>query len=222
MNTKPNEELREALKKDYRVLYVKQFTTDWEAQRLIRELEIDIMSLENLQSLIQTEIAEAERRASEIFIPVKGYEGVYEVSNTGKVRSLPRKTSKGGELKQATVQGGYKRVSLSNGSRKGYTVHRLVGMAFLSNPLNKPCINHIDGNPSNNNVSNLEWCTYAENSQHSFNVLGQKPWNKDFGQYRTSPCKQCGKDYTVRETRWTQEYCSKGCATSSRYTKEGA
>ncbi len=210
MNTKPNEELRSKVRE-----IVFEYGSTNKSVNLGE-------ATDGILNLIQTEIAEAERRASEIFIPVKGYEGVYEVSNTGKVRSLPRKTSKGGELKQATVQGGYKRVSLSNGSRKGYTVHRLVGMAFLSNPLNKPCINHIDGNPSNNNVSNLEWCTYAENSQHSFNVLGQKPWNKDFGQYRTSPCKQCGKDYTVRETRWTQEYCSKGCATSSRYTKEGA
>ena len=66
----------------------------------------------------------------------------------------------------------YHRVSIK---RKHYQVHRLVAMCFIPNPDNKPCVNHIDGNTENNNVSNLEWCSYSENELHSYRALGKKP-----------------------------------------------
>jgi len=62
------------------------------------------------------------------------------------------------------------RMRLRNGSVKSFFVHRLVGMTFIDNPDNKPCINHIDGVKSNNHVSNLEWCTVAENNEHAFAI----------------------------------------------------
>jgi hypothetical protein len=65
----------------------------------------------------------------------------------------------------------YHRIRLLDG--KFYTVHRLVAKEFIPNLENKPCINHIDGNKRNNNISNLEWCTYSENNAHAFRVLGR-------------------------------------------------
>jgi len=66
----------------------------------------------------------------------------------------------------------YKRVTLSNKNKtKRFSVHRLVAIYFLNNKENKLCVNHIDGNPSNNNVSNLEWCTHSENETHSYDIL---------------------------------------------------
>ena len=52
-------------------------------------------------------------------------------------------------------------------------IHRLVAETFIENPENKPCVNHIDGNKHNNNINNLEWCTYSENERHSIDVLGK-------------------------------------------------
>jgi len=76
-------------------------------------------------------------------------------------------------LKQETTKG-YKRVTLSiEGKTERYLVHRLIAMTFIPNPLSKPCVNHIDGDKLNNDVSNLEWCTYSENEIHSYDVLGK-------------------------------------------------
>ena len=66
----------------------------------------------------------------------------------------------------------YHRVSIKG---KHYQIHRLVAEAFISNPENKPCINHIDGNTENNDISNLEWVTYSENELHSYRILCKKP-----------------------------------------------
>jgi hypothetical protein len=109
----------------------------------------------------------------------------YEVSNLGRVRSLPHitssrfgtKVSPGNMLKGDTGPRGYVRVQLSLGDNtKRYLVHRLVATAFIPNPVNKPCVNHIDNNPTNNVVTNLEWVTHKENTAHakSQNRLGVK------------------------------------------------
>ena len=97
----------------------------------------------------------------QIWKDIPGYEGLYQVSNTGKVRSLIYAYSgKTRVLKQATKDNGYKVIGLNkNGKRKVYHIHRLVAQAFIPNPLNLPQINHKDENPSNNTVWNLEWCT---------------------------------------------------------------
>ena len=100
----------------------------------------------------------------------------YEVSNMGRVRSVDRviyerPTNKarhlnGKELTPKYDQHGYLQVQLNhNHKRKLMKVHRAVAMAFIPNPMNKPCVNHLDNNPANNKVDNLEWCTLKENSQ---------------------------------------------------------
>lgn len=108
----------------------------------------------------------------------------YAVSTEGKVFSLARKNSVGAqvhfkELKQNTDRGGYKYVILSNaeGERKYMNVHRLVALAFIPNPENKPTVNHEDQCKSNNHVSNLTWMTQAENNLHYRNshVCKSKP-----------------------------------------------
>ena len=110
----------------------------------------------------------------EIYKDIPNYEGSYQVSNYGNVKSLPKSDGNGNQerlLKQENVKAShtnYSRVTLSlKGKTKRFQVHRLVALTFLPNPDNKPHVNHIDNNGKNNHVSNLEWCTHIENMQHS-------------------------------------------------------
>lgn len=113
----------------------------------------------------------------EVWKSVVGYEGIYEISNFGNVRSLPRLIKrKGGDyfdkgcvLAKSKTTTGYWKVELSvSGKRRSCKVHRLVAAAFINNPDNKPMVNHMDGNPLNNHVDNLEWCTQSENMRHAY------------------------------------------------------
>lgn len=98
---------------------------------------------------------------------IEGYEGLYEVSNLGRVKSLSRLRVKEHLLSQFKNHEGYKRVNLwKNNSSKKYSVHRLVAEAFIPNPESKPQVNHIDENKQNNSVENLEWVTAIENHNH--------------------------------------------------------
>ena len=104
----------------------------------------------------------------EIWKDVVGYEGYYQVSNFGNVKSIKRTTSQGKVLKPFVNELGYKFVALCvNGKKKDCRVHRLVAQAFIYNPKNKEQINHLDYNPSNNRVDNLEWTTPKENTVYS-------------------------------------------------------
>lgn len=109
---------------------------------------------------------------TEIWKPVVGYEKYYEVSNLGRVRS--HKTEK--ILKPNTTRLGYQSVELfgdvGTGSKR-LLIHRLVGMAFIPNPMEYPQINHKDENPSNNNVENLEWCTAKYNMNYGTRLARQ-------------------------------------------------
>jgi len=122
---------------------------------------------------------------NEIWKDIKDYEGLYQVSNLGRIKSLKRKVFHiSGErtvneriLKQNDCTR-YLCLFLSkDGKMKKFTVHRLIAETFIENKEFKPCVNHIDGNTKNNKVSNLEWCTYSENELHSYNTLSKKPPN---------------------------------------------
>ena len=107
----------------------------------------------------------------EVWKPVKGYEGLYEVSNLGRVKSFPRKGNFHKYpvlLTIHTYKTGYKYVVLSkNGVSTKKKIYRLVAEAFIPNPDNLPQVNHKDENKSNNKVENLEWCTQTYNNQYS-------------------------------------------------------
>lgn len=105
---------------------------------------------------------------NEVWKDIKGYEGKYQVSDTGKVRSLDYHRQE--KVKELALKNsrGYYIVGLTMFSKKKfYSVHRLVANAFIPNGQNLPQVNHIDCNKANNNVSNLEWVTEKENTIHA-------------------------------------------------------
>lgn len=116
----------------------------------------------------------------EIWRSVLGYEGLYEVSNFGRIKSLDRyipqrnnsrALRKGKILSQSVIKGGYLRVPLAkNKIHEMCLVHRIVAKAFIPNPQNFKEVNHIDGNKQNNCVNNLEWCSRSENVKHAFDI----------------------------------------------------
>lgn len=133
---------------------------------------------------------------------VIGFEGLYQVSNTGKVKSLKRKSTNTGsyngfvsvkekELKQTINRLGYHVLTLfKDGCRHFRIVHRLVAEAFLENKNNYKEVNHKDFNKSNNHVFNLEWCDRSFNINHSF-------------RNREKSSKYTGVSYSKERNKWT-------------------
>jgi hypothetical protein len=118
----------------------------------------------------------------EVWKDIEGYEGLYQVSNIGRVKSLkryvqnhsgasylvPERIKKASEKKERDKKQGYMSISLyKNNKGKSFYVHRLVAEAFVENPDNKETVNHINGDKHDNRAYNLEWCSYAENNAHA-------------------------------------------------------
>ena len=116
-------------------------------------------------------------------IPVEGYEEHYEISSEGRIKSLERviieKTGKQRTKKEKIVtakrSGNYLGVTLhgDKGSKRFY-IHRLVALAFIPNPNNKDCVNHLNRNKHDNRICNLEWVSYKENTEHA---LASREWD---------------------------------------------
>jgi hypothetical protein len=125
----------------------------------------------------------------EVWKPVCGYEGLYEVSSLGNVKALAKTWIAGNGsfraqreiiLRAHTGKSGYQTIRLcKNGIRGTCKIHRLVAIAFKGMPAGALHINHIDGNKSNNHVSNLEWCTPSENIRHAHRTGLIKCANKE-------------------------------------------
>lgn len=124
-----------------------------------------------------------KENSNEIWKDIKEYEGIYQVSNLGRVKSLSRfhktderysligYTSKERILKPGTDGWGYLYVALSKDKkRKNKRIHRLVAETFIPNIKNLQQVNHIDGNKKNNKVDNLEWCTYGHNEKEAYRL----------------------------------------------------
>ncbi len=104
----------------------------------------------------------------EIWKDVPNYEGLYQVSNLGRVRSNHNTRYHKPKILKSIPRSGYVSVILcKNKYHKNVFIHRLVAECFVPNPQNKPCVNHIDGNKANPCATNLEWCTQKENISHA-------------------------------------------------------
>ena len=117
----------------------------------------------------------------EIWKDIEGYEGLYQVSSFGRVKSLKRFDSCNRLVQERVLKTSkrsknleYLQVSLcKNGKIKNFLVHILVAKAFIENPCNYPMVNHKDENPNNNEVSNLEWCTAKYNNNYGTRIQRQ-------------------------------------------------
>ena len=145
-----------------------------EAEKILRKALVE--ASEPLRSAIEFALANWQKisdETNEEWREVIGFDGRYQVSNLGRVKSFKWGVEK--LLKTSCVDDNYPRISLyQNGKRKRILFHVLVARAFLPNPNNLPVVNHIDNVRTNNRVENLEWCTYSENQRHAVRIGAHK------------------------------------------------
>lgn len=149
----------------------------------------------------------------ETWVDIKGYEGIYQVSDLGNVRSIDRLNynkgnnsyhkTKGVIRKKVTHKNGYDQVMLANNGLKLFLVHRLVANAFIENPSNKDEVNHINGIKTDNRAVNLEWCTRKENEIHAHNT-GLKKQGREVINIETgiiySSIKEAAESHGIKRT----------------------
>lgn len=120
-----------------------------------------------------------ENMPNEIWKPVNGYEGHYEISNKGRIKSVQRtiKSTSGDRVLLSKIKPvfigphGYMFAHLRKDKKaRTIPVHRIIAIAFIPNPEGKPCVNHIDADKTNFHISNLEWVTYKENLHHALKL----------------------------------------------------
>lgn len=146
----------------------------------------------------------------EIWKDIEGYEGLYQISSLGRVKSLYN--SKEIIRKTRINKFGYPYLNLSkNGKKKTFTVHRLVALAFLPNPDNLSQVNHIDEDKTNNRVENLEWCSAKYNAN-----FGTRNMRGSFKRYKKIICIETGKIYlslseASKQTGFSQSALSSAC-----------
>ena len=168
---------------------------------------------------------------SEEWRPIEGYEGLYEVSSYGRVRSLDRyvktcyeayKLHKGKILSPAKDKNGYLKVHLCcNGKHNIIRVHRLVCKAFIPNPDNLPEVNHKDEDKTNNSVDNLEWCDRSYNISYGTRTERQKKTNIQNGFWtglsKEEYMKKYNQDRKEYRKKWYQENKDRVCEQQKEY-----
>lgn len=139
---------------------------------------------------------------TEQWVDIAGYEGFYQVSSLGRVKTVERYEAERNRIIRERIRvpvavHGYLYCELwKNGKHKRYAIHRLVATAFIPNPDGRPQVNHLDGDKTNNSVTNLEWCTASENERHAYETelthaydrSGDK--NPMYGKHHTERAKQ--------------------------------
>ncbi len=164
----------------------------------------------------------------EIWKTIKGYEKLYIISNFGRFyayskiivgRDSSSKPTKAMYLTPFESRG-YKYINLSNNNKKiKYRVNRLVALHFIPNPENKPFVNHIDGNKLNNNATNLEWCTHAENMNHASKTklmaYGEKHFNTTLSDKQVKQIRKLYVPFKYTASMLAKEYnVSRRCISS--------
>lgn len=116
---------------------------------------------------------------NEIWVEIDGYNGRYLISNTGRVKSVGNEKSRKEKILKPGIGKGKKYLSVqlrkNKKKQKRYYIHRLVACHFICHKDSSFHVNHIDNNPKNNNIENLEWCTPKENIKHAWKIGASKP-----------------------------------------------